>query len=267
MKRTITITAIISLCLFLNACSQSGVSHESYDELQASFNSLQEKYDAIEADYAEIQVEKDALEEELKASKDTVSGLEKDLADAKAEITELSEKIDDLVNGPEALLVAIRNAYEAKDWAQVVSLAADLHAKANGSSEDTEAQSLSAKAAKEIEREEAAKAAEEAKSYKTGITYNQLTRNPNDYKGKKATFRGKVFQSFENGNTTNIMMVVDGNYNYIMYITIDSSKLPSRVIENDWITVRGISNGIYTYESSGNGMLSVPWVKADYIDR
>ena len=45
---------------------------------------------------------------------------------------------------------------------------------------------------KAAEEAAAAKAAEEAKGYETGITYDQLARTPDDFKGKKVKFYGKV---------------------------------------------------------------------------
>ena len=77
-----------------------------------------------------------------------------------------------------------------------------------------------------------------------------------------------MLQSIEQtGLQTMILMYVDGNYNRLMCITIPTKSLESRVLENDWITVRGIANGIYTYESAGSGVMSVPWVNADQIIR
>ena len=50
----------------------------------------------------------------------------------------------------------------------------------------------------------AAKAAEEAQGYETGITYDQLARTPDQYKGKKVKFYGKVVQKSKKRKTVYI---------------------------------------------------------------
>lgn len=95
--------------------------------------------------------------------------------------------------------------------------------------------------------------------YNTGITYEQLARNPDKYEGEKATFSGEVLQVMEEEDMTMIRLAVDGNYDTVMMLGIPKSlKLESRILEKDYITVRGTSKGIITYESSFSGNITVP---------
>ncbi|APM41322.1 hypothetical protein BS101_17945 [Clostridium kluyveri] len=110
----------------------------------------------------------------------------------------------------------------------------------------------------------AAKQAEENKaSYDTGITYEQLARTPNDFKNKKAKFSGKVIQVVEDEKENDLRLAVDGNYDNILYIGYDPNITSTRILENDYVTVRGISLGIYSYESTMGAKISIPsmWVE------
>ncbi len=265
---------VLLVCGLLSACGEPAVPQATYDELKAQFDAaqtqskdLQTTIDDLQKQLDELQQNGDEISKKLEEAEKSVKELSGKLKDAEAENETLTAKIDELENGPATLIVAIRNAVEAKDWELVVKLADELHERANGSAEDVEGQKHLATAKKAIKKAEDEKAAEEAKAYKTGITFDQLSRKPDEYKGKKVTFRGRVFQSFDQSGQTCIMMAVDGNYNRIMYITMPTANMTSRVLENDYITVKGVANGIYTYESAGNGMQSVPWVKADDISR
>ena len=132
------------------------------------------------------------------------------------------------------------------------------------------------KAAKEAkEKEEAEKLAaekkkkeeEEKKGYDTGITYSQLARTPDDYLAKKVKFSGKVVQVMEDGDSVGIRLAVDGDYDNIILGTFNSSIISERILEDDYITVYGLSAGIYTYESTMGASISVPSMTIDKISR
>lgn len=132
------------------------------------------------------------------------------------------------------------------------------------------------KAAKEAkEKEEAEKLAaekkkkeeEEKKGYDTGITYSQLARTPDDYLAKKVKFSGEVVQVMEDGDSIGIRLAVDGDYDNIILGTFDSSIVSERILEDDYITVYGLSSGIYTYESTMGASISVPSMTIDKISR
>lgn len=106
---------------------------------------------------------------------------------------------------------------------------------------------------------------EEKKGYETGITYNQLARTPDDYMGEKIKFRGKVIQVMEGEETTQIRIAVGEDYDTILFGEYDSSIVDSRILEDDIITVMGISTGLLTYESTMGGNISIPGMSIDKI--
>ncbi|MDD6915947.1 MAG: zinc-ribbon domain-containing protein [Eubacteriales bacterium] len=121
------------------------------------------------------------------------------------------------------------------------------------------------KAAEEKAAEEARqKAAEAAKGYETGITYNQLARTPNDYIGKKVKFKGKVIQVLEGTTETQIRLAVNGDYDSVLYCAVPKSKTENtRILENDRITVMGISMGLLSYKSTMGGTITIPSISVD----
>lgn len=110
-------------------------------------------------------------------------------------------------------------------------------------------------------------AAEEAKGYETGITYDDLARKPKEYEGKKVKFKGQVQWVSENGNQINILITANNNYNQSLYCSYDSSIVESRVLADDYITIYGVSGGIITYQSVNNASITVPYVVVDRIDQ
>ncbi|KMN47078.1 hypothetical protein [Bacillus sp. LK2] len=121
-------------------------------------------------------------------------------------------------------------------------------------------------AAEKAAAEKAAKEEEERIGYETGITYDQLARTPDDFKGKKAKFTGKVLQVMEGQGETQLRVAVNGNYDKVLYIAYKSDIINSRVLENDNVTIKGKSAGIYTYKSTMGGEISIPAMLVEKID-
>ena len=124
-------------------------------------------------------------------------------------------------------------------------------------------------AKKKAEEEEAKRLAEEEekKGYDTGITYNQIARTPDDYKGKKIKFKGKVIQVMEGDGEVQIRLAVGGDYDKIIYGVYDSSIVSSRVLEDDNITIMGLSAGLLTYQSTMGGEITIPSMLIEKIDQ
>ncbi|MDY3929138.1 MAG: toxin regulator [Clostridia bacterium] len=112
--------------------------------------------------------------------------------------------------------------------------------------------------------EKARKEAEEAMGYETGITFDNLARTPNDYIGKKVKFKGKVVQVVEGDTETQIRLAVNGNYDKIIFCRVPKSKTVStRILEDDYIHIMGVSNGLISYQSTMGGTITIPDVSVD----
>lgn len=124
---------------------------------------------------------------------------------------------------------------------------------------------------KKKEEEEAAAAKKEAeekekKGYDTGITYDQLARTPDDYINEKVKFSGRVVQVLEGDGDTTIRLAVNDNYDTILIGSYDSTIVSSRVLEEDMITIMGTSAGLYSYESTMGGTITIPSVIIEKIE-
>ncbi|WP_322973850.1 hypothetical protein [Lacticaseibacillus nasuensis] len=102
------------------------------------------------------------------------------------------------------------------------------------------------------------RAQEEARGYETGITYDQLARTPDRYTGKKVKFYGKVLQVLEDGDSVQVRLAVNDDYDKVMLCDWSSDTVSSRVLEDDEITVSGVSAGLVTYDSTMGGEITIP---------
>lgn len=117
--------------------------------------------------------------------------------------------------------------------------------------------------------EAARKEAEEKAGYETGITYSQLARTPDDYEGDKVMFKGTVLQIIEDSEHDYIHMrlAVGGDYDQILYCEYKKDIVPERILEDDVVTIYGISYGLHTYQSTIGSQITIPAVVIDKIDQ
>lgn len=180
--------------------------------------------------------------------------------DLRQELKEKDEIIESLEN--------VSEAYDAyKEEMSPYQGLADAEAEARR----IEAESIAEKEKKEKEESLAAeKAAAEAKEklgYDTGITYDQLARNPENYKGEKIKFTGKVLQVMESDYKVEIRLATSKGYNDVIYCTYSPNIVSSRVLEDDRITVYGTSSGTITYQSTLGGKITIPGMHVDKIEQ
>ena len=68
-------------------------------------------------------------------------------------------------------------------------------------------------------------------------------------------------------NDSIIRLAVDKDYDKMILCSYNSSIVSSRVLEDDVITIYGTSAGLFTYESTMGGNITVPLVFIDRIDQ
>lgn len=106
----------------------------------------------------------------------------------------------------------------------------------------------------------------ECKSY----SYDKIARDPDQYLGKKAVFKGEVIQVMESGNTVALRVnITKGKYGiwddtiYVQYTKASSDE--SRILEDDIVTMYGYLSGMKTYETVMGSTLTIPAFEALYI--
>ncbi|MCR5686042.1 MAG: toxin regulator, partial [Lachnospiraceae bacterium] len=119
--------------------------------------------------------------------------------------------------------------------------------------------------------EAAAREAEKKKGYNTGITFNDLARKPDDFKGKKVQFSGRVLQVNEVDTEIQIRLATKKNswdqyYDDVIYIYFDRSLIPARILDDDIITIYGVSRGLYTYTTVLGASVTLPLIEVEKID-
>ncbi|WP_233054959.1 transcriptional regulator [Lacticaseibacillus paracasei] len=132
---------------------------------------------------------------------------------------------------------------------------------------ELESQNASASAETEASSKKAKAAEDEKNKYNSGITYDQLARNPEQNEGEYVKFTGKVLQVQEDGNDTTLRVAIDGDYDHVIMVTYNLLFTPdSHILEDDKITFYGQSKGRTTYEATSGRNITVPLVDADKID-
>lgn len=116
------------------------------------------------------------------------------------------------------------------------------------------------------EAEEKAKKEEEAKGYETGITYEELARNPDKNKGKKVTFTGTVIQVIRGNGEDQFRVRVNNDYKKIIFVSYIPKSGENKILENDKVVVRGVSVGEISYKSTMGGKISIPGITAHLIE-
>lgn len=234
MKRVLFLFA----CMFLLAGCGDSVSKSDYDEEVNKANEYREKYEDATVQIDEYKKSNQTLETEKE-------DLEKQLENLQTEYSEYQEKMK-----------------EYEDLAEAEAEARQIEAQRIIDEKNAEDERKAAAEAEEAER----KAKE---GYDTGITYDQLARTPDDYKGEKVKFYGKVVQVVENPDVDyiHIRFAIDGDYDKMTFCEYQKNIVSQRVLEDDKITIYGTSYGLYTYESTMGGYITIPAIVVDKIDQ
>ena len=102
------------------------------------------------------------------------------------------------------------------------------------------------------------------------IPYEDLARTPDSYIGQYVKFTGEIVQVIDDGTSATYRInVTQGDYGLwkdTVLVTYDYQDNQSRFLEDDIVTFYGTSTGLYTYQSTMGGNITIPSVVAGYID-
>ena len=108
--------------------------------------------------------------------------------------------------------------------------------------------------------------------FSTDITYEELARKPDKYKGTMATFTGQVVQVIESSSTTQIRLAtkkseyLESYFEDIIFCEFSPDIVSGRVLEGDILTVYGECKGLYKYTALLGNEISVPRMIVSMID-
>lgn len=232
---------IISFTLLaIGAASDTSISKEDYDSLSEVYRKTSSELEEIKSENIKLSRDYDELQEEYDEFK------------SKAEpFMKLSEE-----EQAAEIARAEQERLEAEEAARAAQEEADRVAAEKAAEEEAKRQA-----------EEEARLAEEAKGYDTGITYKDLARSPETYEGQKVKFTGTVLQVIEGSMTLNgLRLATKDSYDDVVYCEYLTSILDVRLLEDDIITIYGISNGLQSYETVMGATVTLPKISVIRID-
>ena len=100
----------------------------------------------------------------------------------------------------------------------------------------------------------------------SGLNYDNLARNPNDYEGNKYKGSGRVLQVLESDTEVDMRVAVDDDYDNVIYLVYSPSIVSSRILEDDNVTFYGESKGLYSYTSTMGASITIPMMYVHKID-
>lgn len=241
MKKVLISALSLLLALTLGGC---GVSPEELGAVAAERSELQTQLDGLQMQYNGLQTKYDAL---------------------KAEHEELVANTADW-----------QKLSEDEKAAQLAQAEADRIAAEEAEKKAKEERAAAEKAAAEeaqrkAEAEAAARAEEEKRGYDTGITFDNLSRKPDDYEGKKVKFTGEVLQVSELTNEVQLRLATKpngwGGYSDdVVYVYFSSDLISSRILEDDVITVYGVARGLHSYTTVMGAEVTLPLIEVEKLD-
>ena len=262
MSKSTAIILIICIIFSLTGC---GVSQDDYDLVIKENEQYQSKLNDVEA-------EKSSLQDQLSAAEEQITEIQADKNALQADYDSLEKEYAQL-KADTADWVKLSDEEKAAEQARAEAERIEAEEAAKKAKEEQEAAEKAAEeeAAKEAEEERAAREAELKKGYETGITYDNLARNPDTYKWKKVKFKGEVLQVIEDSNITEIRLATKsspwgGYMEDVVYLSISNSMLDSRILEGDIITIYGISQGLFTYETVMGSNMTIPLIYVDKVE-
>lgn len=101
----------------------------------------------------------------------------------------------------------------------------------------------------------------------SAVDYDSLARTPDDYLLSKVKGTGEVIQVIEGDEETQLRISLDEHYDDVVLVFYDSDIIDERILEDDNVTYYGTSYGLYTYESTMGGDITVPLIQVHKIVR
>lgn len=203
----------------------------------------------------------------------TESDVRESIAPYESQVHDLEHRVAELkneLNVKDNTIESLEHVSEAYDAYKEEMAPYEGVAEAEAEARRIEAESIAEKEriAKEesIAAEKAAAEAKEKLGYDTGITYDQLARNPKDYIGEKIKFTGTVLQVMESDYEVTIRLATSKRYDNVIYCTYSPDIVSSRILEDDRITVYGASTGTVSYQATSGKEVTIPGMHVDKIE-
>ena len=101
---------------------------------------------------------------------------------------------------------------------------------------------------------------------RTDVTYDNLMRTPDDYFGEIVQYSGTVLQTITVDGTVQQRVALYDDYDKIVLIEYREELPETRLLDDDYITFRGLAFGTVTYETVLGSTLEIPLILAESIN-
>lgn len=111
----------------------------------------------------------------------------------------------------------------------------------------------------------------EYKAACTSVSYDNLARDPDGWRGTYVKIPGTVFQVIENGDSCILMVNMKSSDPYSfevhhVYVTYTKKSSSDNFLENDDVMIYGKAMGTQTYTTVLGAQRTIPKVYAGYIE-
>ncbi len=103
------------------------------------------------------------------------------------------------------------------------------------------------------------------------VAYEELARNPENYKGQNLKFKGEVIQCDQSYGTSyyarvNVTVGEYGYYEDTIYVDFEIPEGADRILEYDIVELYGVCQGSETYTSIFGEQITIPSLDALYVE-
>lgn len=100
------------------------------------------------------------------------------------------------------------------------------------------------------------------------MSFEDLARDPDKHKGEKIKGYGKVVQVLESDTEVDMRINTSSDgWDDTVYVYYDPSLTESRILEDDYVTFYGVSDGLYSYTSTMGATITLPIIHVQKIER
>ncbi len=103
------------------------------------------------------------------------------------------------------------------------------------------------------------------------VAYEDLARNPDNYKGQNLMFTGEVIQCEQSYGTSyyarvNVTLNEFDYYEDTIYVTFEIPEGTDKILEEDIVKLYGVCQGAETYTSIFGEEITIPSLEAIYVE-
>ena len=193
----------------------------------------------------------------------SVRTLNQEIENRDSTIEEKDSKIKEL----EAKVEEAKPWFDQKEEERKAEEARLAEEKAKQEAEEKARAEEAARLAEEQKKAEAeAKKQAEAQKYETGLTYEDIARNPEQNKFEYVKFEGKIVQVIRSPYVNQYRMAINGDYNKIvLFEIVDETTLSGNILENDYVCIKGKFLKEQTYTTIFGAQVTLPFILVDDV--